>query len=110
MDDDILLVDDDPSTIHVLATILADIGKLSFAISGEDALRLARESPPDLVLLDAEMPGMSGFRLFEALKIESALTDVPVIFVTSHSEACFEVSAFEMGAADFIAKPFRASL
>ena len=110
IDDSILIVDDDVSAIQLMSQILLDVGNLRFATNGEDALRLARESPPDLVLLDAEMPGMSGFKLFEALKIESALTDVPVIFVTSHSEACFEVSAFEMGAADFIAKPFRASL
>jgi diguanylate cyclase (GGDEF)-like protein len=83
---------------------------LRFATNGEDALRLVRKCPPDLILLDAEMPGMSGFKLFEALKLESALTDVPIIFVTSHSEAGFEVSVFDMGAADFIAKPFRASL
>src|ERR1700722_13920048 len=110
IDDSILIVDDDVSAIQLMSQILLDVGNLRFATNGEDALRLARESPPDLVLLDAEMPGMSGFKLFEALKIESALTDVPVIFVTSHSEACFEVSAFEMGAADFIAKPFRASV
>jgi PleD family two-component response regulator len=93
-----------------MSQILLDVASLRFATNGEDALRLVRESPPDLILLDAEMPGMSGFKLFEALKLESAVTDVPMIFVTSHSEAGFEVSAFDMGAADFIAKPFRASL
>ena len=110
IDDNILIVDDDISAIQLMSQILLDVGNLRFATNGEDALRLARESPPDLVLLDAEMPGMSGFKLFEALKLESALTDVPMIFVTSHSEAGFEVSAFDMGAADFIGKPFRASL
>src|ERR1700691_1585872 len=110
IDDNILLVDDDVSAIQLMSNILLDVGNLRFATNGEDALRLVRESPPDLILLDAEMPGMSGFKLFEAFKLESALTDVPMIFVTSHSEAGFEVSAFEMGAADFTAKPFRASL
>ena len=109
MDDDILLVDDDPSTIRVLASILADIGNLSFAISGEDALRMARESAPDLILLDAEMPGMSGFLVCEALKADSELAHVPVIFVTSHREPTFEVSGFEL-AADFIPKPLNAPL
>ena len=110
MNDNILLVDDDPGTIQLLARILSDLGNLRFATSGEDALRLVRESAPDLMLLDAEMPGMSGFQVFDALKTEPALVDVPVIFVTSHSEAAFEVAGFEMGAADFIAKPVSAPL
>jgi diguanylate cyclase (GGDEF)-like protein len=110
LDSSVLIVDDDPGTVSVIGQILADIGKLRFATNGRDALRLARESAPDLVLLDAEMPGMSGFELFESLRRESALADVPVIFLTSHGEASFEISALEMGAVDFITKPFRASL
>jgi len=102
---DILLVDDDPGSIQVMGRILNGIGQLHFATSGEEALRLARESAPDLMLLDAEMPGMSGFQVLEALKAEPKLADVPVIFVTCHSDAAFEVAGFEMGAADFIAKP-----
>lgn len=110
MTDNILLVDDDPSTIRLLSHMLADVGKLRFATSGEDALRLALEVPPDLVLLDAELPGMSGFQVCEALKADPALADIPVIFITSHSEPEFEVSGFELGAADFIAKPVSAPL
>ncbi len=110
MNDSILLVDDDPDTIHLLGRMLADVGQLRFATSGQDALRLARESAPDLILLDAEMPGMSGFQVCKALKAEPALVDVPVIFVTSHSEPEFEVAGFELGAADFIAKPVSAPL
>jgi diguanylate cyclase (GGDEF)-like protein len=110
MSDSILLVDDDPSTIQLLSRMLSDVGNLRFATSGEDALRLAHESAPDLVLLDAEMPGMSGFQVCEALKADPSLVDVPVIFVTSHSEPAFEVSGFDLGAADFIAKPVSAPL
>jgi diguanylate cyclase (GGDEF)-like protein len=105
----ILLVDDDPGAIQLMGRILAEVGKLRFATNGKDALRLARESAPDLILLDAEMPGMSGFELLRTLKAESPLADVPVIFITSHSEAGFEVSALDMGAADFIAKPLKSS-
>jgi diguanylate cyclase (GGDEF)-like protein len=105
MDDSILIVDDDPNAIQLMGHILSCVGKLRFALNGTDALRLAREAAPDLILLDAEMPGMSGFKLFEALKKEPGLNDVPVIFVTSHSETGFEVSALETGAADFIGKP-----
>src|ERR1700678_1598089 len=105
----ILLVADDPGAIQLMGHILASVGKLRFATNGNDALRLARDSAPDLILLDAEMPGMSGFELLKTLKAESSLTDVPVIFITSHNEAGFEVSALDMGAADFIAKPLRSS-
>jgi diguanylate cyclase (GGDEF)-like protein len=110
LDNSVLIVDDDPRVVQVMGQILAGVGELRFATNGDDALRLARESAPDLILLDAEMPGMSGFQLFESLSMDPALANVPVIFVTSHSEAEFEISALEMGAVDFIGKPFRASL
>jgi len=102
---DILLVDDDPSAIQLLAQMLSDLSPLRFATNGLDALRLAHESAPDLVLLDAEMPGMGGFEVCEALKADPLLVDVPVIFVTSHGEPQFEVSGLALGAVDFIAKP-----
>jgi diguanylate cyclase (GGDEF)-like protein len=110
VNDSILLVDDDPGVIQLLGRILANVGELRFATNGEDALRLVEESPPDLILLDAEMQGMSGYRVLDALKARPEMADVPVIFVTGHSEPAFEVSAFEAGAADFIAKPVRAAL
>ena len=110
MNDDILIVDDDPDTIKVLGRILADSGDLRFATNGEDALRLVREAAPDLMLLDSEMPGLNGFRVFDAMKAEPALADVAVIFVTSQSESAFAVSAFEKGAADYITKPVNAAL
>jgi len=108
-DVNILLVDDDPGAIQLMGRILADVGKIRFATNGKDALRLACATVPDLILLDAEMPGMSGFELLTTLQAEPSLTDVPVIFITSHSEAGFEVSALDMGAADFITKPLRSS-
>jgi diguanylate cyclase (GGDEF)-like protein len=108
--DDILLVDDDPGSIQLMGRILSGVANLRFATSGEDALRLAGASVPDLMLLDTEMPGLSGFETCRALKADPALTDVPVIFVTSHGEPAFEVSGFELGAADFIAKPVSAPL
>jgi len=105
----ILLVDDDLGVIQAMARMLAGLGRLRFATNGEDALRLARDAAPDLILLDAEMPGMSGFEVLRTLKTDRLLADVPVIFVTSHNEAGFEVSALDMGAADYIAKPLKAS-
>jgi diguanylate cyclase (GGDEF)-like protein len=105
MQDTILVVDDDSGAIQLMGRILEGLGSVRFATNGADAVRLARELTPDLVLLDAQMPDMSGFMVFDALKKLPELAGVPVIFVTSHSESEFEVGALDMGAADFIAKP-----
>ena len=69
MDASILIVDDDSSVIQVMGHILSGVGKLRFATNGEDALLILRDFVPDLILLDAQMSGMSGFQLFETLKI-----------------------------------------
>jgi diguanylate cyclase (GGDEF)-like protein len=110
MSSDILLVDDDLTTILLLGRMLERSSPLRFASSGEDAMRMVRETLPDLLLLDAEMPGMSGFQVCKALKAEALLVDIPVIFVTGHAEVAFELAGFEIGAADFIAKPVNPSL
>lgn len=107
---EILLVDDDPASIQLMLRILQGLGRLRVATRADQALLLALELPPDLVLLDAEMPGMSGFEVCEALKAEPGLAEVPVIFVTAHAEPAFEVAGFAIGAADFIAKPVHAEL
>ena len=104
----ILLVDDDPTVIGVLGTILQEFGRLRFATSGQDALRMARQSVPDLILLDIEMPGMSGFEVCAAMKEMPLLMDVPIIFITSHEDDEHEVTGLALGAADFITKPPRA--
>jgi diguanylate cyclase (GGDEF)-like protein len=105
MHNNILLVDDDLGIIQMLAGIISDLAHLRFATNGEDALRLARELTPDLLVLDAEMPGMSGFQVLQAFKADPGLADVPAIFITSHCDADFEVAGFDIGAADFLAKP-----
>ena len=101
----ILLVDDDPGTIQLLGRILSTSGNLRFATSGAAALQVARDSVPDLMLLDAQMPGMDGFEVLKALKADPVLAEVPVIFVTSHRAPEFEVEGFRLGAVDFIVKP-----
>jgi len=108
--DDILLVDDDAGSIQLMARILCGVGRLRFAMNGADALRLALDHAPDLILLDTEMPGLSGFETCRELKANPELAGTPVIFVTSHNEPAFEVSGFELGAADFIVKPVSAPL
>ncbi len=104
----ILLVDDDPTVIGLLGTILQEFGRLRFATSGEEALRMALQSIPDLVLLDIEMPGMSGFEVCKAMKEMPLLMDVPIIFITSHEDDEHEVTGLALGASDFITKPPRA--
>ena len=106
----ILIVDDDPGMVQALARVIRPLGRLRFATLGMDALRLMTEAPPDLVLLDAQMPGMSGFDVLEAIKRDPLLADIPVIFVTSQAEASFEQTGLEKGAADFIAKPIRPAI
>ncbi len=102
---DILIVDDDAGMVQALAKALRSLGRLRFATHGLDALNRIAESVPDIVLLDAQMPGLSGFEVLERIKAEPSLADLPVIMVTSHAEADFEQAGLEKGAADFIAKP-----
>ncbi len=106
----ILLVDDDPTSVALLARPLSKLGQLRFTPSGADALRLAHTRVPDLVLLDVEMPGMTGFEVCSAMKASPALRDVPVIFITSHDGLEQELTGLELGAADFITKPLRIPL
>ncbi|PTT82306.1 diguanylate cyclase response regulator [Pelomonas sp. HMWF004] len=101
----LLLVDDDPKLVQLMGRLLGDLGRIRFATSGEAALRQAHAERPDLILLDAEMPGVNGFDTCAALKAAPELNDVPVIFVTSYTDLEHEVLGFSVGAADFIHKP-----
>ncbi|CAM3594120.1 diguanylate cyclase [Paracidovorax anthurii] len=110
MQQKILLVDDDLGAIKLMRYMLAGLGDVQFATNGADALRLVSEAPPSVIVLDAEMPGMSGFEVCRAVKADPATADVPIIFVTSHAEVDLELEGFALGAADFIAKPVRPAL
>ena len=101
----ILLVDDDPIVIRILNRILSEFAPLRFATSGRAALKLAREQIPDLVLLDVDMPEMSGFETCMAFKADPALAAVPIIFITGHDSPELLTKGFELGATDFIIKP-----
>jgi diguanylate cyclase (GGDEF)-like protein len=106
---DILLVDDDSVVIRVLSHILSGFEPLRFATSGRMALKLARESVPDLVLLDVDMPELSGFEVCKAFKSDPVV-QVPIIFITSHESAQLETAGLQLGAVDFISKPPHAPL
>lgn len=101
----LLLVDDDPAMIRIIGEMLAEFPDQRFATTGESALALAREATPDLILLDANLPNMTGFDVCEVLKRDPKLARVPVIFVTSHDAPALELDAFRMGAADYVIKP-----
>jgi diguanylate cyclase (GGDEF)-like protein len=106
----ILLVDDDRTVVRILSHILSDFEPLRFATCGRHALKLARESVPDLVLLDVDMPEFSGFEVCKEFKSDPKLAQVPIIFVTSHDSAQLETLGMQLGAVDFISKPPHASL
>ena len=101
----ILIVDDEPGNIKILSNVLAQDYALSVATNGKQALEIARVQSPDIVLLDMVMPGMDGIEVCEALKSNEQTSDIPVIFVTSMSDAVNEERGLEAGAVDYISKP-----
>ena len=102
----ILVVDDAPENIDVLSGILRADYKVRAAINGEKALAIAMgDKPPDLVLLDIMMPGMSGYEVCQRLKNHLPTRHIPVIFCTAMGEVENEQRGFEMGCVDYITKP-----
>ncbi|MFA7291312.1 MAG: response regulator [Rhodocyclaceae bacterium] len=107
----ILIVDDVRENLHALMNILRDDYAITAATGGEKALELARRKPqPDLILLDIKMPGMDGYSVLSALKIDPGTTDIPVIFVTALAEAADEARGLGLGVADYITKPVNPDL
>jgi two-component system, cell cycle sensor histidine kinase and response regulator CckA len=104
----ILIVDDVPANVNVLVKALAPEYRLSVATRAQDALKIAgSEKPPDLILLDIMMPEMDGYEVCRRLKSEEKSARIPVIFVTARTQEIDEERGFEIGAADYITKPFR---
>ena len=106
----ILIVDDEPSTVSILATILGAKYEVASVINGERALEFCERRLPDLVLLDVAMPGVDGYEVCRRLKLDARTEDVPIIFVTGHDRPEDEVRGLEAGAVDFIAKPVHPSI
>lgn len=103
----VLVVDDIPTNIELLSGILHEAYQVKAAINGDRALKLARaETPPDLILLDVMMPGMSGYEVCKQLKADPATRQIPVIFVTAKTEMNDELQGLALGAVDYITKPF----
>jgi len=104
----ILIVDDVPANIQTLADVLKDKYRIKVATDGYRCLELARQEPqPDLILLDIEMPGISGFEVCKQLKKDTLTQDIPVIFVTANDQEEDEEKGLHIGAVDYITKPIR---
>ena len=101
----ILVIDDSPESIRLLSGLILDKGEVLFATSGEAGLNLARQRRPDLILLDVEMPDLSGYEVCRQLKDDPDTCDIAVMIVTSHHSSAHEVQALESGAIDFLTKP-----
>ncbi|TSK06926.1 MAG: response regulator [Geobacter sp.] len=105
----ILIVDDTPANLQLLESILKEKGyEVRGAINGPMALKAARLQPPDLVMLDINMPEMNGFEVCRALKGAPALASIPVIFVSAAVETADKLRAFDEGGVDYVTKPFQA--
>lgn len=103
----VMLVDDDRTAIQALGRAMQSLGvECVAAPTGADALRLAFQDPPDLVLLDVQMTGGDGFEVARKLMAHPRCADTPIMFVTRYDDTSVEVRALNMGAYDFIAKPF----
>lgn len=103
----ILVVDDVPQNIHGLLEVLRHDYRILVATDGAKALELARgRQRPDLILLDIQMPGLDGYEVCRQLKADAACANIPVLFVTVIDEPIEKVKGFDLGAEDFISKPF----
>ena len=104
----VLIVDDVPENLSVLHDALDESGfTVLVAINGESALARARQSLPDIILLDAMMPGMDGFEVARRLKADFSTRHIPIVFMTGLTETEHVVAAFNAGGTDYVTKPVR---
>ncbi len=104
----ILVVDDNPVNLRLLVQILTAKGyKVRPVPNGKLAVSTSQAAPPDLILLDINMPNMDGYEVCQKLKDDPQTADVPVIFISAYNNAIDKVKAFEVGGVDYIPKPFQ---
>jgi signal transduction histidine kinase len=107
-DTNLLIVDDSPANLQLLSGMFKQCEfKVRLAPSGELALQAARREPPDIILLDINMPGMNGYEVCERLKADESLKAIPVIFISALDGMIDKVKGFGVGAVDYISKPFQ---
>jgi len=103
----LLIVDDVPENIEVLAAALGADCEIFFAVSGEEAIEIASNHRIDLILLDIMMPEVDGYEVCRLLKLEPQLAEIPVIFVTAKTDTKDEAQGFAVGGVDYITKPIK---
>ncbi|MGL5063922.1 MAG: sensor histidine kinase [Microcoleus sp.] len=104
----ILVVDDTPANLEVVCETLSDAGyEVITAIDGDRALKRVQSYPPDLILLDIQMPGIDGFETCKRLKADPETASIPIVFMTALSDTDSKVKGFDLGAVDYITKPFQ---
>jgi diguanylate cyclase (GGDEF)-like protein len=101
----ILIVDDDPSNARLLALIFDDNYEVLCATDGEQALEMARQEHPEVILLDVMMPGIDGFEVCSRLKADGSTSGIPVIFITGVGDFGAETRGLKLGAVDYVTKP-----
>ncbi len=108
----VMVVDDDPDTLTILAHYLKREGFATVEVaSGRECLRLIRETPVDVILLDLMMPEMDGFQVLRALKNNPDTAEIPVIMITARDDIDARAEGMNLGVSDFLAKPvFRRQL
>ena len=105
---DILIVDDTPENLHLLSTMLEERGyEVRSVTNGSTALMGIQAQPPDLILLDINMPGMNGYEVCQRLKANPRTHEIPAIFISALNEVFDKVKAFAVGGVDYITKPFQ---
>ncbi|HBH84226.1 MAG TPA: hypothetical protein DDY34_10520 [Bacteroidales bacterium] len=103
----ILLVDDNPRNLQVLGKLLQEEKyKIEFAVNGESTLEWLKNRQFDLILLDLNMPGMNGFEVCKRIRSDKEMYEIPIIFLSAESERESILKGFEVGAQDYVTKPF----
>ncbi len=104
----ILVVDDTPDNLRLLSAMLSEQGyKVRKALNGKTALNTIYQVPPDLILLDINMPSMNGYEVCQQLKEDVKTKDIPIIFISALDDVLDKVKAFDVGGVDYITKPFQ---
>jgi putative two-component system response regulator len=105
----VLIVDDTETNVDILVDTLGEDYDIAVAMDGESALEIAEEDSPDLILLDIMMPDMDGYEVCKRLKDNPKTADIPVIFLSALTGADEKRKGLELGAVDFLTKPFNPS-
>lgn len=106
----VLVVDDTPENLQFLVALLKDKYAVVAATSGQKAIEIAKNSKPDLILLDIIMPQMDGYEVCRLLKSEPVTSSIPVVFVTSKNDVFDDTIGYSVGASEYLTKPIEPDL